>query len=493
MRPNLSLVELPSSRARSQPDEAAIFFRDRSISNREFAHLVRVGATTLAKHGIADGDVVAVMLANKPEMIIALFATWQLGAALTPINPTLTSSEAQYQIADSGAKIVIADEDIGIFAESDSVTVVPLDMFLGGEEDIGLLKSPLVTPSLALLIYTSGTTGRPKGVMIDHENISAMCDSLIEALAVTSSDRSLLVLPLFHANGLIAGTITPLLAGGSVVIAPSFDPKNFWNLVAKSQPTYFSAVPTMYAMLLSLAKVPTPSSTTLRFAICGAAPMPAPMIGEFEERFGVTVVEGYGLSESTVASTLNPLAGIRKPGTVGLALPSQHISIVNTNGDRLKPGEVGEVIIEGPTIMRGYWKRPDETAVTLRGGALHTGDLGFLDPDGYLVLVDRIKDMIIRGGENIYPKEIENALYLHPGVLEAAVIGKPDTRLGEVVVAYVALRPGFHLSEDDLLEHCSQYLARYKIPKAISIRDILPKNSVGKIIKGPLRAGVLDT
>jgi acyl-CoA synthetase (AMP-forming)/AMP-acid ligase II len=221
--------------------------------------------------------------------------------------------------------------------------------------------------------------------------------------------------------------------------------------------------------------------------------MPASLIHDFESRYAVDIAEGYGLSEGTVASTLNPVLGPRKPGTVGRPLPGQTVAVVNEDGQEVPRGERGEVVIGGPTIMRGYWNQPEETATTLRGGVLHTGDVGYFDDDGYLVLVDRIKDMIIRGGENIYPKEIETVLYSHHAVLEAAVIGRPDERLGEVVIAYVALKPEFSVSANELLEHCRSSLASYKVPTEILVEPSLPKNSVGKLIKGPLRSRTHST
>lgn len=487
MSSSIPLVELPEFRAQQDPGGRCLSAGSSAFSNAQFADVVDAAAAKLSHLGVRRGDIVAIMLPNRAEMIIALFATWRLGAAVTPINPALTALEARYQIVDSGAKIILVDADTAARAQSStSVAIFPEDLARDSHDAVEVRSHPDPT-DLALLIYTSGTTGKPKGVMIDHANIAAMCESMIGALELTNSDRSLLVLPLFHANGLIAGTISPLWAGGSVAIAPRFDAKQFWAIVAAERPTYFSAVPTMYAMLAALPPESRADTSCLRFVICGAAQMPAGLITDFEARYGVPVIEGYGLSEGTVASTLNPLHGIRKPGTVGLALPGQTVAVVDENGRELPTGERGEVVIGGPTVMSGYWNRPAESAEALRGGVLHTGDIGLFDPDGYLVLVDRLKDLIIRGGENIYPKEIENVLYSHPAVLEAAVIGKPDPRLGEIVLAYVALKDGALTSEAELLGYCATSQAPYKVPSAIFIEAQLPKNSVGKIMKGPLR------
>jgi long-chain acyl-CoA synthetase len=299
------------------------------------------------------------------------------------------------------------------------------------------------------------------------------------------------VLPLFHVNGIMVSVVSPLLAGGSTFIAERFHAASFWATVEQVRPTFFSAVPTIYALLVSRPGGPA-DVTSLRFVICGAAPMPRQLIGEFEQRFGVPVVEGYGLSECTVACTLNPLHGARKAGSVGLPLPGVDVAVVDPADQQLPAGQPGEVVVRGPNVMRGYLNRPEETAQVLRGGWLHTGDVGRFDGDGYLTLVDRVKDLIIRGGENIYPKEIEDVLYAHPAVLEAAVVGQPDPVFGEQPVAFVTLRPGFDVGPEDLIEHSRQSLARYKVPRTVHIEETLPKNAVGKVAKPVLRDRLRD-
>jgi acyl-CoA synthetase (AMP-forming)/AMP-acid ligase II len=322
--------------------------------------------------------------------------------------------------------------------------------------------------------------------MLDHANISATAELIIDWFEMTPSTRSLLVLPLFHVNGIMVSVVSPLLAGGSAVIAERFHAATFWTTVEQARPTFFSAVPTIYALLVSRPGAP-PDTRSLRFVICGAAPMPRQLIGEFEERFGVPVVEGYGLSECTVVCTLNPLRGLRKAGSVGRPLPGVDVGVVDSAGTLLPAGQVGEVVVRGPNVMRGYLGRPEESAQVMRGGWLHTGDVGRFDDDGYLTLVDRVKDLIIRGGENIYPKEIEDVLYAHAAVLEAAVVGQPDDVFGEQPVAFVALRDGFGVVPEDLIEHCRRSLARYKVPREVHLEESLPKNALGKIAKPVLR------
>ena len=273
-----------------------------------------------------------------------------------------------------------------------------------------------------------------------------------------------------------------------MTIAGRFSPKAFFDLVERVRPTYFSAVPAIYALLTSLPEAATADTSSLRLVVCGAAPMPAELIARVERTLGVVLIEGYGLSEGTCASTLNPYDGVRKPGTVGLPLSGQEVRVVDHDGTPVPQGERGEIVIRGANVMRGYLNRPEDTAKTLVDGWLHTGDVGIFDADGYLRIVDRIKDMIIRGGENIYPKEIETALYSHDGVLEAAVVGRPDDVLGEVVVAYVSLRTEADLAVDELHAHCAERLAKYKRPTRIEVLDALPKNPIGKIDKPSLRA-----
>ena len=302
-----------------------------------------------------------------------------------------------------------------------------------------------------------------------------------------SEDHSLLILPLFHANGIVVGTLSPLLAGGRTTVAGRFSPRTFFDRLEQSGATYFSAVPAMYTMLADLPADVRPDTSAVRFAICGAAPASVELLTKIEARYGIPLIEGYGLSEGPCASTANPLEGKRKAGTVGLPLPGQKIRIVDADNADVPRGESGEVLVHGPNVMRGYLNRPDETAKTLVDGWLHTGDIGHFDEDGYLVLVDRAKDMIIRGGENIYPKEIEAVVYQLPAVAEAAVVGRAHPVYGEEPVLFVSLNSGAAVSTDGIGDHLTASLSKFKLPVEITILDDLPKNPVGKIDKPTLR------
>ncbi|SEC27997.1 Acyl-CoA synthetase (AMP-forming)/AMP-acid ligase II [Streptomyces sp. 3213] len=482
----MNFASLPDRRAALDPDGAAVSDGRQALTNVQLLRRVQTAARHLQDLGIGPGDVVALKLTNRVEFVLLLFAAWRLGATITPVNPSMTDIEVARQLKDSRARLLVSEDGEAPVADGTAVLAVgELRDDAAAEPD----EAPLPDPSaLALLIYTSGTTGVPKGVMLDHANIDAMADMGRRALEVGPADRCLLILPLFHVNGIVVSTLVPLLAGASVTIADRFNPQTFFDVVERERPTFFSAVPTIYSMLAALPDQVRPDTSSLRFGVCGAAPASAELLTRFEARYGFPLVEGYGLSEGTCGSTINPVAGPRRAGTVGLPFPGQEIRIVDADGSEVPPGADGEVVVRGPNVMRGYLGRPEETAKVIVDGWLHTGDVGRLDADGYLTLVGRSKDMIIRGGENIYPKEIEDVLVGDPSVLEAAVIGVPDEKWGEVVVAYVQPRPGSTVDPSALESLCARSLTGFKRPTAFFVVEAIPKNPVGKIDKVSLRA-----
>ena len=471
--------------ARGDPEAPAVADSSGELTTGQFADQVRRVAGGLTALGLGPGDVLATMLPNRRELATILFAGWSAGATVTPVNPALTADEAGYQLQDAGARLVVVDETSAEVLKGAGVKRVTLDELMStpGQDTPRAARRD----DLALLIYTSGTTGHPKGVMLDHANVTAMVRMLVVRWSVTEADRALVPLPLFHVNGLVASVLTPLSAGGSVVILERFSRSGFWEEVKRWRPTYFSLVPAMYLMFNAMPDGLAPDTSTLRFCVCGAAPIPAEQLERFYRRFGIPILESYGLSETTVGVSSNPLDGPRKPGSVGVPFPGIDVRIVDDH-DRTAPcGEAGEITVRGPNIMRGYLGKPTESRAALRGGWLHTGDVGYLDSDGYLFIVDRKKDMIIRGGENVYPKEIENVLGSHPAVLEAAVVGKQDQILGEVPVAFVALKEPGGANDAELAEYARDRLAPYKLPEEFRIVDALPRNPVGKVLKGELR------
>ncbi|TWS26110.1 long-chain fatty acid--CoA ligase [Tsukamurella sputi] len=473
-----TFATLPDTRAAEAPAAPAVADDDLAFDNTAFLDAVRRAASALRAAGVGRGDVVAVRLPNTAVLVVALFASWRLGAAATPINPYLTPAEAGFQVTDSAARVVISADGVEF---DGAVTLTPEQLLSASPDDA---EPASAAEDLALLIYTSGTTGKPKGVMLDHANLTAMCEMSSAAFDFTADEHSLLILPLFHVNAIVVSTLNPLRGGGRITIVSRFDPRTFFDRLESTGATYFSAVPTIYTMLLGLPPEVRPDTSRMRFAICGAAPASRELLQGFEARYGFPLVEGYGLSECTCAATVNPLHGVKKVGTVGLPLPGQRLKIVDGAGAEVPVGEAGEVMLAGPNIMRGYLNRPEETAKTVVDGWLRTGDVGVLDADGYLTLVDRAKDMIIRGGENIYPKEIESVVYGLDGVAEAAVIGQPDAKYGEVPVLYVAPAT---VDPDAVLAHTAAHLAKFKQPVAVTVADTLPKNPVGKIDKPALR------
>jgi long-chain acyl-CoA synthetase len=478
---------IPDQRRIDDPVGACLDGPGIRLDNDAFAERVRAASARLAARGVERGTVVAAMMPNCTEFVVLLFAAWRLGAILTPINPALTTDECGYQLLDSGAAVVVADP-------------VCLSRIPDGPHDVLLLADlssdevehgdpPVSDPdSVALLIYTSGTTARPKGVMLTHANVFEMARIWVDWLAASARDRCLLILPLFHVNGIMVSVVGPLLAGGSVVIGPRFEAATFWDVVARERPTYFSAVPTILTSLMARDIGSRDAASSLRFVGCGAAPASAELLRSFEERFATPVIEGYGLSECTVAATINPLSGDRKPGTVGLPLPGITVAVMGPSGDLVAGGASGEVVIKGATVMRGYLNMPDETGAALRDGWLHTGDVGHIDPDGYLVISDRIKDLIIWSGENVSAKEVETVIGSHPAVLQASVVGRAHERYGEEPVAFVSLKAGFEVSSAELVAHCAVSLARFKVPREVWVLPELPTNAVGKLVKQPLRA-----
>ena len=482
----MNLAALPDLRAADNPLGPAVADDNIDLNNTQFLGAVQRAAGALRGQGVSAGDVVAIMLPNTASFVVSLFAAWRLGAAVTPVNPSLTPAEVSYQVGDAAAKVLIARNAPEF--DAGAPVVVTTDELDRGEPTSEVLDAPRYADSaLALLIYTSGTTGRPKGVMLDHANLNAMCGAVIDGFMMTHDDHSLLILPLFHVNGIVVGTLSPLLAGGRATVAGRFKVETFFDRIAQSRATYFSAVPTIYTMLCGLPASVKPDTSSVRFAVCGAAPASVELLEAFESRYGIPIIEGYGLSEGSCASTVNPLMGKRKAGTVGLPLPGQTIRLVDAAGNPVREGEAGEVVIKGPNVMRGYLNRPEETAKTVVDGWLHTGDVGRFDEDGYLVLVDRAKDMIIRGGENIYPREIEAVAHGLPQIAEAAVVGRTHPVYGEEPVLFVSLHPDATLDTAAIREHLSDSLSKYKLPVEITIMDDLPKNAVGKIAKPELR------
>jgi len=486
----------------SDPERELLRFYGRRYTAAEILASSRNVAAALHRIGIGPGSTVAIDLTNRPEFFETLLGAWRAGATVTPVNTQLRSEEIRHQLHDSGSRLIVYETRVAERVEEalrdlpGSIARVVIDPRLPVDEGTAAFDAwarpgtgkevGAEPPENLFVIYTSGTTGRPKGAILTAGNVYHEALALRQALGLEAADRMIVVLPLFHVNNLMLGFAT-FLVGGSVTILRWFEVDDFVREVARARPTFFSGVPTVYKRLLDVAdRIDRSALGSLRFAVCGAAPMPVTWLNEFQSRFGIPIVEGYGLTEGTVASTVNPRHGCRKVGSVGIPLPGQEVRVVDEADRELPPGEVGEVVVRGPNVMKGYLGRESETRETLRDGWLHTGDLGRFDDDGYLYLVDRMKDLIIRGGENVYPKEVENVLLEHPDIADAAVVGAPDEAYGERVIAFV-VRHDEALSRETVLDYCRQRLAAFKCPTEVLFVGELPRNSVGKVQKPALR------
>jgi len=346
----------------------------------------------------------------------------------------------------------------------------------------------------AVILYTSGTTGMPKGVMLSHANFHAQCSLIVaQVFPLQQDDRLTVVLPLYHVYALANALVASVYFGASLCLIPQYSPALLLDAIAASRATILFAIPSMYMHLLTLARVrKTGIPQTLRLCVSGGAPLPRAVLSEFEKIFGTRIAEGYGLTETTSAVCLNESGETFRPGSIGPAAPGVEIKIVDDDGCELPDGHAGEIVIRSAVVSQGYWNNPQETAAVMRDGWLHTGDIGCRDHDGYFFITDRKKDLIIRGGFNISPREVEELLATHAAVQEAAVIGVMDKRGEEAVKAFVVLSPGASVSEKTLIEYCSMNLAPYKIPKMIEFRDALPRSAAGKVLKKELRTGYVD-
>ncbi len=481
----------------------------REWSYDEFNSVVNQAANLLISNGIGKGDVVSLLLANSAEYVIAYFACFKIGAIAGPINSLLKLPEIVWTICNSESKLVLAGSELaktaGLIERSDNAAKLPPILLfdnvanVASDQNDNLVAAELVPDDEAMIIYTSGTTGKPKGCLLTHGNLIANARQITEWLGFDQTDRLLTVMPLFHMNAVTVTTLTALYCGGSTVISPKFSASRFWDIVEKYKVTSFGSVATMLSMLLSKSResgVESPESdpslstldsrlSTLRFAMCGSAPVPAGVLKNFEDTFGCLVIEGYGLSESTCRSTFNPPNISRRPGSCGLPIGNE-IKVFDKNDNEVADGELGEIVLRGPNIFKEYFKNPEATAQAFANGWFHTGDIGTRDADGFFYIADRKSDMIIRGGENIYPREVDDLLYTHPAVAAAAVIGVPDELYGEAVAAFIVLKDGETATGAEIIDFCRQSLADYKCPGAVHFVADIPKGPTGKLLKREL-------
>ncbi len=488
----MNLARLFTETAARQPDAAALRLDDVTVSYGDLATASTFVAGLLADRGIEPGDRVAVMLPNIPQFAAIYYGALRAGAVVVPMNPLLKAREVAYYLSDSGARLLFAwdgvAEEAGAGADRvEGAEVVTVDPAAFG----GVLaqQQPVADvvdraeEDTAVILYTSGTTGQPKGAELTHANLVRNVEvTLSDLLRLTADDVVFGGLPLFHSFGQTCALNAAMASGASVLLLPRFDAAQAAGLLAEHGATIFAGVPTMYAALLGLPDAP--ALPTLRLCVSGGAALPVEVLHRFEERFGCAVLEGYGLSETSPVASFNKPDAVRKPGSIGQPVSGVEMQVVDGDGAVVPVGEVGEIAIRGHNVMKRYWGKPDATAAVLSADRwFRTGDMGRTDEDGYFYVVDRKKDLVIRGGFNIYPREVEEVLYEHPDVAEAAVIGIPHDELGEEVAAAVALRPGSTTTEAEIREHVKGEVAPYKYPRVVWFVDALPKGPTGKILK----------
>jgi acyl-CoA synthetase (AMP-forming)/AMP-acid ligase II len=497
-----NLRELLEERAAAAPDKTFLINEadGRAYTYRAFDDAVNRAAAMLSARGVGKGDVVSLLLPNGAEYVVAYFACFKLGALAGPVNSLLKPEEMAYVVGNSGAKLLLHGFEFGPHAEAVRREAPSLETIIEFEDEqrdaAGYLGSEgaawrgtkLGRDDEAIIIYTSGTTGKPKGCLLTHGNLLANARQIVGWLGFGPDDRLLTVMPLFHMNAVTVTTMSALYAGGSTVVATRFSATRFWQTVAGHSVTSFGSVATMLSLLLKHYPDGVPAGldvSKLRFGMCGSAPVPAEVLRRFEETFGCLVVEGYGLSESTCRATFNPPDARRRPGSCGLPIGNE-MRVVDEEDRDVGEGVAGEIVLRGENIFKGYYHNEEATRRAFRGGWFHTGDVGYRDKDGFYYIVDRKSDMIIRGGENIYPREIDELLYAHPSVAEAAAYGVPDELYGEEVAASVVLKEGHAATAEEIIAFCRERLAEYKCPKTVRFVESLPKGPTGKVLKREL-------
>jgi len=485
------------------PQRVAIQFNKQKITFRQLNDAVNRASQALLKLEVQEGDKVGILLENKPEYIISYFATLKVGGVVVPLNTFLSGAELAYIMNNCQLKVLVTSEKFLKTIQPVLPQVLSLKYTILVGVDTGEFLSfskwveaePTTPPgtqvdpeSLAVLLYTSGTTGHPKGVMLSHTNLYSNVLSSTQAFKVTQRDRFLLFLPLFHAFTFTVCVLAPVYAGGRIILLESARSlEEIKKSVLWDRITVFVGVPAVFNILADR-KIPrfVKYIHAIRAFISGSAPLSAATIQKIEEKFGAPLLEGYGLSEASPVVSVNPLEGVRKVGSVGLPIPGVQVKIVDSQGNDLPIGGEGEIAVKGPNVMLGYYRSPEATRDVLREGWLLTGDIGKLDEEGYLYILDRKKDMLLVRGINVYPREIEEVLYAHPKVAECAVIGVKDEHRGEVPKAFIVLKEGASATEGEIKQYCTERLAKYKIPRYVEFRKSLPKTPTGKILKRKL-------
>ncbi|HLK58990.1 MAG TPA: long-chain fatty acid--CoA ligase [Chthonomonadaceae bacterium] len=509
------LGDIITQGAERYPDHRALVYRDQPMTYRELDIAVRRLAAGFASLGIREGDRVALLLPNCPPFVLGYYAAAMLGAVVVPSNPLLKPAELEYIWRDADVRLVLTVPQLlpGVEAARKGLSGLRHVVSILGREELAepaladaitgfttlpeLMATGAAAPPLtpveqdentcAVIIYTSGTTGHPKGAMLSHRNLIRNVEQFEGVLEFTASDCFFTALPLFHA---FAGTVcmhAALSNGCASILIDNFTPARALEAIEKHKITIFPAVPALFYSLLQHSPERDYDMSSVRVFVSGGAPLPATTLTALEARYGIPVLEGDGPTECSPATSVNPLYGERKVGSVGLPLPGVEIAIFDDNDHPLGPEEIGEIVVRGDNVMLGYLNQPEATAEAMRSGWYHTGDIGKIDADGYVYILDRKKDMIITAGLNVYPREVEEVLFTHPGVADCAVIGQPDPLRGEEVVAVVVKKPEQEVAERELISYCRERLANYKVPRQVIFRDALARGGTGKVVKRLLK------
>ncbi len=507
----LNLATLVRETAQHCPDKPALVLGPMSITYAQLDGYARRFAAALQGLGVKRGQHVALMLPNVPHFTIAYFGAHYLGAPVVPLNVLLTPDEVAYHLTDSESVAIVAWEGFLEQAQAGAARVdackhvivargnpadtsappgtLSMMALLGGATPVAELPDTMPDDT-AVVLYTSGTTGRPKGAELSHFNLWSNAKySSTKLMPLDRDTIALGVLPLFHIFGQTVFQNGVLAAGGTLVLLPRFEPKAAFELMQQHEVTFFGGVPTMYFALLHYPEAAQYDVSSLKYCVSGGSAMPVEVMRAFDAKYGVNILEGYGLSETSPVASFNVLDRPKKPGSIGIPIEGVEMKLIDAEGKTItEPMVAGEICIKGPNVMKGYFKRPEATSESIKDGWFSTGDIAHRDAEGFYYIVDRKKDMIIRGGYNVYPREVEEVLYAHPAVLEAAVIGVPHPSHGEEVKAVLALKPGASATEEEVIVYCKEKLAAYKYPRVVEFRESLPKTATGKILKRELRS-----
>ncbi len=501
------LSQLISNNAEMYPDKECLFYKDRSYTYSRMEELVRHTAGVLQSNGVKKGDRVGILLENCPEFILSYFGVLRLGAVAVPTNIFLKDREIAANMNDCAAEYLISSETFADRMKSmpelahtlkktfthnkASFESIVINEQIG---DAGAVETYVEPKDLAIVLYTSGTTGRSKGVMLTHSNIIENAKSYVDAIGMAHGDRMMMVLPMFHATSMLCSLLGPLVRGSSIVLLESIlevSRSGYPEMLKKLRPSLVVGVPAFFSTL-ARAKVTDEMRESFPFRLCisGGAPLPVDIINRFKDVYGKMILEGYGLSEASPVVSVNPLSR-QKPGTIGVAIPRVEVRIVDEQQQDLPRNTPGELIVRGPNVMTGYWNQPEETAKAIRNGWLHTGDVATMDEEGFITIVDRIKDLILVKGMNVYPREIEELLYKYRGVLLASVVSIPDGEGSEIPVAYIKADPEAKLTVEELKDYLRHNMAGFKVPRKFKFTDDIPVNAGGKIVKKELRTRAL--